>query len=214
MAAGASLARRAVLEQLSNMAREAAYALGRVSKTLGEGRVAEAHKAAFEAEETINSMYYRLLDYVAAGRYELLDNANLYLSIARLIQRAVQRLEASTFRLALIGDGKVPEEAVKRTYSLAVKAKEAAGILDSTLNLIAASPAEGANAVSMRIKRVAELEEEADTEYRSVLTWLLASNDLPAPLALLLKDAVDYMESVVDDLHEAANHLRIVAETY
>jgi len=213
MTAQASLTKRTVLEQLSNMAREVAYASGRVSKALMEGKVDEAHEAAREAEESVDVIYYRLLDYIANGRSELLDNADLYLFIARSIHRAAQRLEAALFRLSVLNGEKLPEEALKRAGWLAVKAKEAAGLLDSALTLVASAMPESMVLVKSRLKQVARLEEEADSEYRSMLTWLLGASGMPAAQMLLLKDAVDFIESVVDELYEAANHLRIIAET-
>lgn len=212
MAAYHSLTRRSVLEQLSNMARELAYASGRISKALMGGDIEGAYKVAREAKEGVDTVYYRLLDYIAGGRIELLDNADLYLFVARSLHRASQRLEAAVFRLTILG-GDVGEDALRRAALLLVKAKEAASNLDSAITMLASASPESRGLVKSRMGYVARLEDEADSEYRSLISWLVDSSGIPPARMIILKDAADFIESVVDDIFEAANHLRIIAES-
>ncbi|GAB6148201.1 hypothetical protein [Stetteria hydrogenophila] len=212
MAVEASITKKMVLEQLSSMAREVAYASGRVSRALAEGRVEDASNAAGEAEQVVSTTYYRLLDFLASGRIAFLDNADLYLFIARSIHSVARRVEASLFRLSLLDAGQLPAEVVRGMGAMAAKVKEAAGLLDSALNLLASGSRDSRDLVGGRIKRILELEDEVDSEYRSLLTWLLSERELPAGKAVILKEAMDLMERAMDELNDAASHLKVVAE--
>ena len=207
--ASVSISKSLLYEKLLNIARSLEYAAETASGAFNGGRdVEESYRRVREISEEAVAQYFKFLDFLADGRMGLIDNVSLYLRAAMSIARAAQKVEASLYRLLILGGGGVPGSLA----GLARKAAEAASELSAMLLVMSGASEEKARVAREKFARIVKLEGEADEEYRRGLRSLLSMEGEGAARLVILKDAMEYLEECVDEIFEAANHLNVTLQ--
>ncbi len=209
MAAAGSLTRARLIEELMNMTREVGYGASRAARALEEG-LEKALDYARESRGQVDRMYYRYLDFLANGGAGLESNSGLYLTIARFIQRAGQKLDAAMARLTLLPGVRLEEDDVELVRSLTLRVRDAAEALESQLGFLSSHRPEAPSLARRKFEEITGLEERVDEEYRRAIAGVLTRHSREPARMVILKEALDYLEDAVDDLYEAANYARVL----
>ena len=209
MAAAGSITRARLVEELMNMTREVGYGASRAARALAEG-LEKAVDYARESRDQVDRMYYRYLDFLANGRAELVSNSGLYLTVARFIQRAGQKLDAAMARLTMLPGVRLEERDAELVRTLTLRLRDAAEVLESQLGFIASHKPEAPSLARRKFEEMASLEGRVDEEYRRAMAEVLSRHSRDPARMIILKEALDYLEDAVDDLYEAANYVRVL----
>jgi uncharacterized protein Yka (UPF0111/DUF47 family) len=220
MYASGSISKATIAELLSSMAREVEYTASVLERTLKEkGFRAEvvdklSRQDARMLKDKAERYKERFLEYMANGRSELVGMRELYTAIALSIENSALKVDASLFRLLLlVGSEETLSDSLSERYlSLLIKVRDAAGHLTDLIRVgLSGYIGDLRKRVEELSKKLKDVEEEADAEYRRALATIVDELGSNAKSFVLFKEAVELLEDAVDLLYNAGSYTTIIA---
>ncbi len=215
-----NISREVVVEHLVNIARELESLLVSVNALIGEGNLPSAEyldkflrQDIYSSKERIESNIAQLLIYMASGRIELVDSKELILRVTEGFRGTTSKLEAFVHRVKMASKAgvEVPESVSSELKYILKLVTEASGHV-TTLARLAGRAYGNHNVAKMmesRNDKVQEIERLVDDSYRSILDSLISqSKDFRE--YILLRDAVDMLEDIADNLSKLSLNLYVM----
>jgi len=223
-AAGGSLSRTFIFEQFINIARRIDDGVAAVARLLSDGSL--------PAYEVIDKMFRqvvvvtkndverstgKLLEYLASGRIELVDNKDLVIEAVRLFDAAIYDVEEAVYRLVLLKKYNVEEipDLNKKIAKMFVTLSEITSEITAIVRFLSriGTSREILRMLESHVIQVNKAEETIDELYREALDALVASNPSTVQ-ALLYKDVFEKLEATADDFKRLAETFYVMARAY
>ncbi len=215
-----NISREVVVEHLVNIARELEALIVSINSLIGEEKLPYAEvldkflrQDVFSSKERIESNIAQLLLYIASGRIELVDSKELILRITEEFRSTISKLEAFIHRIKMASKAKVnpPAKVLAELKYIVNLISEAAGHV-TTLTRLAGRAYGNHNVARMmetRNDKVQEIERLVDDSYRNILDSLATETENFKEY-VLLRDAVDLLEDITDNLSRLSLNLYVM----
>lgn len=220
MYASGSISKVTIAELLSGMAREIEYTASVLERTLKEKgfRAEVLDKLSRQDVKALKDKAERykekFLEYMANGRSELMGMRELYTAIILSMENSALKVDASLFRLLLlVGSNETLSNSLSERYlTLLAKVRDAAGHLTDLIRAgLSGYTSDLRRRVEVLSKKLKDVEEDADVEYRKALAIIVDELGSNAKSFVLFKEAVELLEDAVDLLYNAGGYTTIIA---
>jgi len=223
-AASGNLSRTFIVEQLINIAREVDSGVATVARLLQGSEFPEYQVVdkAFRQEvamskRNVEAYTSRLLEYIASGRIELVDNKDLVIAAVRLFDELIYDIEDAVYRVVLLRKYDVKEipELNEKVSSILRTISSMTNELTAIVRLLSrvGGNKEAVRMLERRVNQVLQAESDVDILYREALDALVAGK--PDVLqAMLYKDILEKLEAAADAAKSLAENFRVMARAY